>query len=125
MAKKKKYRNKFETAVASKLKGWEYESEKVPYVIQRNYIPDFVHDKYLIECKGYFRVGDTQKYKAIRDSLDGRELVFILYNPGTKVRRGAKMTMSEWCEKEGLRWYTLDTIKEMKKDLKCQQKTKK
>ena len=65
----------------------------------------------LVEAKGYFRVGDTQKYKAIRDSLPKkRQLVFLLYNPNKKLRKGSKMNMSEWCEKEGFKWYTLEDI---------------
>ena len=95
----------------------KYEAEKVPYVIHKNYIPDFVvrNDKnktdILVEAKGYFRVGDTQKYKAIRDSLPKkRQLVFLLYNPNKKLRKGSKMNMSEWCEKEGFKWYTLEDI---------------
>jgi len=95
----------------------EYEAYKVPYVTHRHYIPDFtlklkkgiVH----FECKGFFRVGDTQKYKAIRDSLESiEELVFVLYSPHKKVRKGGKITMAEWCEKEGFTWYTEETLKD-------------
>jgi len=109
------YRNKFEAAVAEKLtKDWKYEPYGVPYIVKKKYIPDFVRGNYLIECKGYFRVGDTQKYKAVRDSLVTQELIFILYNEKKKVRKGAKLNMSEWCDKEGFKWFTLDTIKELK-----------
>jgi hypothetical protein len=111
-----KYRNKFESDTADKLtKEWKYEPYHIPYIIKRRYIPDFVRGNVLIECKGYFRVGDTQKYKAIRDSLVTQELIFILYNHKKKIRKGAKMTMSEWCEKEGFKWFTLETMKELKR----------
>ena len=64
-----------------------------------------------MEAKGFFRVGDTQKYKAIRDSLPKKkQLVFLLYNPNKKLRKGSKMTMAEWCEKEKFKWYTLEDI---------------
>ena len=40
---------------------------KIDYRIERKYTPDFVYEKqgvtYYIECKGYFRAGDTQKYE--------------------------------------------------------------
>ena len=85
---KPQYRNNFEEEVGKKLTGWAYEPEKIPYFIHRDYIPDFKKGKYLIECKGFFRIGDTQKYKAIRDCLDGQELIFILYRPDTRVRKG-------------------------------------
>ena len=65
-----------------------------------------------MEAKGFFRVGDTQKYKAIRDCLNAsQQLVFLLYKPDKKIRKGAKLSMSEWCDKEGLKWYTLWDIK--------------
>lgn len=113
-----KYRNNFEKTAGLLLKDHcKYEPEKVPYVVHRNYIPDFVgrNNKnridILVEAKGFFRVGDTQKYKAIRDSLPKKkQLVFLLYNPNKKLRKGSKMTMAEWCEKEKFKWYTLEDI---------------
>ena len=41
------------------------------------------------------------------------ELVFVLSNPLTKVRKGSKMTMSQWCEKEGFPCFTVKTSKEL------------
>ena len=116
--KTKPYRNKFEESTAEALKGLcEYEPEKVPYTVFRNYIPDFVGKdktgkKILVEAKGFFRVGDVQKYKAIRDSLThfNCELIFVLYNPKKKLRKGSKMNMSEWCTKEGFRWFTVEDV---------------
>tara|TARA_R100000781_G_scaffold111892_3_gene78709 strand:- start:1147 stop:1500 length:354 start_codon:yes stop_codon:yes gene_type:complete len=111
--KTKKYRNKFEEQVGIILgNSFSYEKFKIPYVVHRNYIPDFVNGHTLIECKGFFRAGDVQKYKAIKNSLHlPDELVFVLHNPRKKLRKGSKMNMSEWCEKEGFRWFTVDTIR--------------
>lgn len=117
-----KYRSGLEKKVAEAIprKLMEYEPYDVPYVIYKNYKPDFVYkDRVLIECKGFFREGDTQKYKAIRDMIMSDptappfELVFLLSDPNKKVRKGAKLTMGQWCEKEGIRHYTLDTIDEL------------
>ena len=109
-----KYRNKFESDVGEQLKGWQYEPCKYPYIIKANYIPDFVKYDLLVECKGFFRSGDTRKYISIRDSLPAYELVFVLTNPNKKVRKGGKITMGEWCDKEGFRWFTMDTLEELK-----------
>lgn len=92
---------------------FKFEPFTVPYTIHRNYKPDFVFDDYLIECKGYFRVGDTQKYTAIRDSLLFQELIFVLSDPNKKLRKGAKMTMGQWCDKEGFKHFTLQTIDDL------------
>ena len=110
------FRSKFEENVAKVLRGFEYEPITVPYVIHRNYRPDFVHAATgtVVECKGFFREGDTKKYTSVRDSLPkGQKLVFVLMHPNKKIRRGAKMTMAEWCDKEGITWYTIDTLQEL------------
>jgi len=115
-SKKSAFRSTFEEDVSKILKGFDYEPFTVPYVIERSYRPDFVHNASgtLVECKGYFRDGDTKKYTSVRDSLPaGQQLVFVLMQPNKKIRKGAKMTMSQWCDKEGILWYTLNTLQEL------------
>ena len=115
-SKKSKFRSTFEEEVSRILKDFDYEPFTVPYIIQRSYRPDFVHHAsgVLVECKGYFRDGDTKKYTSIRDSLpEGQELVFVLMQPNKKIRKGAKMTMAQWCEKENITWYNIDTLEEL------------
>ncbi len=115
-SKKSTFRSTFEEDVAKILKEFNYEPFTVPYIISRSYRPDFVDPSglYLIECKGYFRDGDTKKYTSIRDSLPkGQELIFVLMQPNKKIRKGAKMTMSQWCDKEGILWYNIDTLQEL------------
>ena len=114
--KKSKFRSTFEEYVSKILKGFDYEPFTVPYTIERNYRPDFVHRStgVLVECKGFFREGDTKKYTSIRDSLpEDQQLVFVLMQPNKKIRKGAKMTMSQWCDKEGILWYNIDTLQEL------------
>jgi len=121
MSKNKKngrFRSGLESALYDQLnKEFEYEPYRLPYTIHRKYVPDFVHDgkKILIEAKGYFRVGDTQKYTSIRDSMPEWELVFVLSDPYKKVRKGSKMTMGQWREKEGFAHFTVKTTKELLK----------
>lgn len=117
-----KYRSGLEERFAEKAPMFDFEPYKVPYTVERKYIPDFVYKTnrgydVLIECKGYFRVGDTQKYKAIKRCLVDDELVFVLSDPKKRLRKGAKMNMGEWCEKEGIRWYTLDTVDKLLEDV--------
>ena len=112
-----RYRSGLEAKFAEALPrgSYEYEAEKVPYTIHKTYLVDFTVNGCKIECKGFFREGDTQKYKAIRDTLaeQGEELIFVLSDPNKKIRKGAKMTMGQWCEKEGFPWFTLDTTEEL------------
>ena len=115
------FRSEFEKDVATQLQpfGFSYEPFQVPYEIPRKYTPDCVYEDnrgrgYLIECKGYFRAGDTQKYKAISKSLPWtQELIFVLMKPNQKVSKSTKLTMAEWCDKHDILWYTIDTLKEL------------
>jgi len=108
MSIKRKKRSGFEERMGEVLEqnGFLYEPYSVPYVIQHKYTPDFTLGNALVECKGWFRPGDRQKYKAIRDSLGGdNQLIFLLQAPLKKVSKGALLTMSKWCEKEGIEWF--------------------
>ena len=108
MGSKRAYRSKFEESIAEDLipAGFVYEAYKILYFVEHNYTPDFSIGDIMVEAKGWFRPGDQKKYKAIRDSLESpEELVFFLQSPNKKVRKGANLTMSGWCEKEGIRWF--------------------
>lgn len=91
-----------------------YEPERIPYTVHRHYCPDFVHNEtgIMIECKGFFRAGDTLKYKSIRDTIDA-ELVFVLSDPNKKIRKGSKMTMGQWCDKENFEFFTVTQMEEL------------
>ena len=115
-----KFRSNFEETVSKVLKEFDYEPFRVPYTIHRHYCPDFVHDPSgtLVECKGFFREGDTKKYTSVRDSLPRhQQLVFVLMNPDKKVRKGGKLTMAEWCERENIKWYNVNTLQELIEDV--------
>ena len=118
---KRAFRSGLEKDLSEKLDGqYKFEPYDLPYTVHKKYLPDFVHEgkAVLVECKGFFRVGDTQKYTAIRDSMPEWELVFVLSNPNKKVRKGGKITMGEWCEKEGFQHYTIETAKELTRYIK-------
>jgi hypothetical protein len=69
---------------------------------------------YYIECKGYFRAGDTQKYRSVKKCLaENQELIFVLMNPKQKVSKSTKNTMAQWCDKNNMLWYDLSTLKEL------------
>lgn len=102
-----KYRSRLEKKVAKNLsKEWKYEQDRIRYFISKAYIPDFSKGNEHIEVKGYFRCGDIQKYKAINEEMrrQGQRFSFILQNPNKKVRKGAKLTMAGWCDKNNIPW---------------------
>ena len=106
------YRSNLERRFSEDTEGFAYEPRKIPYVTHRHYLPDFEKNDILIECKGFFRIGDTQKYKAIRDTV-GQELIFLLSDRNKKIRKGAKMTMGQWCDKEGFKHFILSEVEEL------------
>ena len=113
---KSKFRSGLEKTFAALYpkKEFVYEPFDIPYTTHRKYKPAFVHPPTgkLIECKGFFRQGDTLKYKAIRDCSD-KELIFVLSDPFKKVRKGAKITMAQWCDKEGFKYFTVQQKDEL------------
>ena len=95
---------------------WEYEPTAMSYYVPRQYTPDFVNGSLVVEAKGYFREGDTQKYRAINAECKdlGLTFVMVLMNPDKKVRKGATLNMSGWCEKNGIPWFTVETLSKLK-----------
>ena len=115
---KTKYRSKLEKECHQLLgqNEWEYEPHKVAYTMRKNYMPDFVRDDYYIEVKGFFRPGDTAKYKAIAEQLrfEGKDYIFLMPKPDSKVRKGGKITYREWCAKHKIKIFSTSEIKELK-----------
>jgi len=117
-----KFRSGLESAFSEAVahKKFLYEPYRLPYVVHKKYVPDFICERTgaMIECKGFFRVGDTQKYKAIRDRID-RPLIFVFSDSRKRLRKGSKMTLGEWCDKEGLEHFTMKSIDKLLEHLQC------
>ncbi len=101
--------NTYHTLKAHKPKGSEveYETEKLKYTIQKEYIPDFIitfedGTKMYIETKGYFQYPDREKMVAVKEAnpdLDIR-MVFFSDRPSS-LGKNVKMKPSEWAIKYG------------------------
>jgi hypothetical protein len=117
MTRKRKHRSTLEQRVGAILEpaGFDYEAYNLPYQIEHKYTPDFSVGDLMVEVKGWLRPGDRQKYKAIRDSLTDMNLqfVFVLQSPHKKVQKGAKSSISQWCEKEGIPWFAEDDLESL------------
>ena len=101
--------------------GVEHHTEKVPYVWEHTYEPDFRIGNILVECKGYFMDrNDCTKYVWVRKALpEDMELVFCFETPQKTIhfqprrKDGSRMTHAEWAEKNGFRWFSEQTIGEL------------
>ena len=112
-----KYRSKLEKECHSLLgKAWKYEPHRIAYTIRKNYTPDFVHGDYYIEVKGFFRSGDTQKYKSIAEQLrfEGKQLIFLMPRPDSKTRKCGKQTYRDWCANHDIPIFSTKEVKELK-----------
>ena len=100
----KKLRNKFEALIYKQLKRakvlFNYESEKIPYVLARHYCPDFVvslpNGKIYIETKGHLRREDKAKLIAIKRQHPEMDLRILFYAP--------KKDQIRWATKNGFKF---------------------
>lgn len=77
-----------------------YETNKIPYTISNNYIPDFIlPNGIIIECKGYFDIRAQVKMRAVKRDNPQLDIRFVFMNSRTKVRKGSKSTYADWCER--------------------------
>jgi predicted nuclease of restriction endonuclease-like RecB superfamily len=84
---KRQTRNAFEKLLESQIKKakvkFTYETEKIPYVISGNYIPDFIietpHGRIYVEAKGYFRREAKSKMVAVKKQHPALDIRFVFY----------------------------------------------
>jgi hypothetical protein len=119
------YDSKFERDLhAGVLSSCEFHpEERIEYVTKHKYSPDFKYTAgditYLIESKGRFAEShEATKYIRIRECLPERyELVFLFQTPSLPMPRAKKRkdgsiaTHASWADKNGFRWFDIDTIK--------------
>ncbi len=90
---------------------YEYESTKIPYVIQHNYTPDFVLPNGVwIECKGYWDSTDRRKIKSVKQQHPEIDLRMVFQSPYNKISKKSKTTYAKYCEKIGIPWTTYTNI---------------
>lgn len=100
----KKTRNRFELKTEKQLQKanilYEYEAERIPYLLARHYIPDFILytplGKVYVECKGYLRPEHKSKMVAVK-KLNPKLDIRILFYADTKKN-------TRWADKAGFRW---------------------
>ena len=83
---------------------YTYESDKVDYVIEARYIPDFkVGDLYL-ETKGYFKAADRRKMLAVKRCNPDLDIRLVFQAPFNKISKRSKTTYAMWAERHGFPW---------------------
>ena len=106
------YRSGLEHSLSLYLKDlkhkFSYESIKIEWedLSYRTYTPDFIlNNGIIIETKGRFLPTDRRKHLAIKKQHPHLDIRFVFTNSRTKLRKGAKSSYGEWCNKYGFRYY--------------------
>ena len=103
------FRSGFERTLATQLKrskvACEYESLKLPYVIEHVYNPDFIlGNGIIIEAKGRFRTSaEPAKMKAVKQHHPDLDIRFVFMDAHQKLP-GQKSTYAQWAERHGFKW---------------------
>ena len=107
--KTSKFRSQLEQRVATLLMtlgvSYEYESEKIPYIIQHHYTPDFVLPNHVyLEAKGYWAPEDRRKILAVKKDNPDMDLRMVFQSPYNTISKRSKTTYAQWCEKHEIPW---------------------
>ena len=105
------YKSKFEKDFAAKYPLLEYEKDKIKYLVEHTYNPDWkIRDNVYIETKGLWKAADRAKHLHIRTQHPEVTVYLVFQNPNNKLSRVSKTTYGEYCDKHGIEWATIDTI---------------
>ncbi len=93
-----KLKNKFESRIDRQLKTskvkYKYEGEKIPYILARHYIPDFIiftkAGKIYVECKGYLRPEAKAKMVAVKKLNPNLDIRIVFYSKNAKYIKWAE-----------------------------------
>lgn len=105
----KPYKSKFEADFHAKYPQLTYETDKIKYVVEHTYNPDWkVKEGVYIETKGLWKAQDRAKHLHIREQHPEITVYLVFQNPNNKLSRVSKTTYGEWCDKHGIEWTTLE-----------------
>ena len=106
-------RNKFEHRISKelaqavkrgKLKAFKYEAEKISYILNGSYLPDFIIEtdcgKVYVECKGYLRPEDKRKLRAVKVQHPEMDLRILFYGDAT----AREKDQIRWAQKNGFKY---------------------
>ena len=119
-----KYRSKFEQRIAENLANkrvkFEYETQSIPYIVEKNYKPDFIlPNGILVEAKGYFRSQDQRKHRLLKEQHPELDIRMLVMKLDARVQ-GSKMTWREWCIKYDIKYAENEVPREWLNEQKLQ-----
>lgn len=103
------YKSGFERTLAANLSSrgikYRYESTKLPYVLHREYNPDFemVDHGFFIEAKGLLDRESKAKMLAVKAAHPDIDIRFVFMHANKRIP-GTKQTHAQWAERNGFPW---------------------
>jgi len=89
-------------AHAAMPKGVEYEVDKIKYLVEHTYNPDFkIGPNTYIETKGRFLSSDRAKHLHIKKQHPEVKVYFLFGNADNTLTKSSKTKYSDWCEQHG------------------------
>jgi hypothetical protein len=84
---------------------YEPKDGKLAYTIDHQYLPDMVLANGIhVEVKGHLDPDDRRKMIAVKKAHPNIEIRFVFQRAHNPLRKGAKMTYSQWADREGFKW---------------------
>jgi hypothetical protein len=110
-----KFRSGLEKKVAALLDdlgvGFEYEAQKLPYVLECNYTPDFILPSGIIlETKGQFTPEDRRKMLAVIKAHPELDIRMVFQAPFNRIEKRSKTTYAAWCDRHKIKWCAFHSI---------------
>jgi hypothetical protein len=105
-------RSRLEDSVVKWLKRagakFEYEPHALDYTVPETYhkyTPDILLENGIyVEAKGYFPIEDRKKMLLVIAQHPDKDIRMLFQAPNNKIRKGAKTTYADWCEKNNIKW---------------------
>lgn len=103
-----KYRSRFEASLAKSLQNkkisFDYETERIPFILEKTYVPDFIIHGIFIEAKGVLTVDDRRKLLAVKAQHPEIDLRIVFQNANNKLSKNSVTTYAMWAEKHDFLW---------------------
>ena len=103
------YKSRLEVETQKLIPKSPYEQDKVPYLKEHTYNPDWTLRKNVyLEAKGRFTSVDRAKHLLIKKQHPEVTVYFLFEKPYQTLSKRSKTTYADWCDKNGFSWTTLE-----------------
>jgi predicted N-formylglutamate amidohydrolase len=82
-------------------------------VVEHSYTPDWkIKENVYIETKGLWKAESRAMLRYLKEQHPEVVVYMVFQNPNNKLNRASKTTYSQYCDKHGIPWATIDSVPE-------------